>query len=145
MVYRIGWETGIRTPIRWSRATRLTIRRSPSAAAHFRKTGRQIQDQTRYRGLNKKLPRIKTNKNPEICGNFGLFGWRPISPAPPGKPHYPKPGICLDACARTVIKYNSWIDSSEFIVKSKPGQSANSSSNGRCAQFLDSELTDHQL
>ncbi len=32
-----GWETGIRTPIRWSRATRLTIRRSPSTLVILRK------------------------------------------------------------------------------------------------------------
>ena len=39
-----GWETGIRTPIRWSRATRLTIRRSPSSARHCKKTANQIQE-----------------------------------------------------------------------------------------------------
>jgi hypothetical protein len=30
-----GWETGIRTPIKWSRATRPTVRRSPSTAGGF--------------------------------------------------------------------------------------------------------------
>ena len=41
-----GWETGIRTPIRWSRATRLTIRRSPSPGkrGYFRYLVLEIQD-----------------------------------------------------------------------------------------------------
>ncbi len=27
---KLGWETGIRTPIKWSRATRPTVERSPN-------------------------------------------------------------------------------------------------------------------